>query len=945
MATSKGVALFNNDTISNRIFTNTGFHSIFIDKTDNKWFIGDDGVYFLNKSGSQHHLNQDFPNLPVSVYSIDEDPKTGDKFISTANGIYLFSSKLNQVSQLTKEECYSAFVDKNDSIWFSTRQGLLIAAIPEIKKNGMSGKFRNLNSTLNVQNEIINNISTNKYGSVWLVTDSRIIQAISTDQEAIQYEQKKGIKDNKIMSFLIDKEDNIWVGFSGGLQRLSKYEGLRNFYPNTINSFIYSFYADNSDRLWIASNNGVFYYEEELINFTPRLGSDNQKYVMGKLANGNILFANSKGLYEVDQHSLSIVQQSRFKEMIMSPEGVFISSKGEIVILTGFNGILYYLSGFTSDPLVIKNKWSSNVTRLIEKDGRIIGGSSNGLIELKNGSLKSLAEMDCQVYSVYNDNGILWLGTDFGLAYIKNSDFDNIQFVSVGNSTVVKSIFPAKNRNYLWLGTNQGISYFNKTYFESDYYIDSKDGLSADEITPAGLFLDRNGLLWIGTFHGISNFNMRAKSTISYTPECYIERTLLNGRKIDNTDGHTFRYNQNNLIFEISALTYKSKESIEYEFYLRGTGNDYSSYHKGKEFKAYYNNLPPGTYEFIYKAKGDNNIWGYAKKYEFNIKTAWYNTVVFRALLIIAIALLIWLFYKQRVKSIEAQKRKLEEIVRIRTNELQLANLEIEGQRDLATAQRDKIIEQKKEITDSIYYSERIQRSLLPESGALRKILPEHFILFKPRDIVSGDFYWVTEKANFTYVAAVDCTGHGVPGALMSMLGISFLNEIVNKSGDMYPEEILNQLRNYIIKALKQAGQIGEARDGMDASLIAYDKSNGLISFSGANNPLYLVRNGELEEIKGDKMPVGIHERMDSFTRHTFNVKSGDTIYLFSDGYADQFGGPKYKKFKYANFKTLLVSLQPFPMEAQCCKLQETMNEWKGDKEQIDDMIIVGLRF
>jgi serine phosphatase RsbU (regulator of sigma subunit) len=666
---------------------------------------------------------------------------------------------------------------------------------------------------------------------------------------------------------------------------------------------------------------------------------------MGQPDSKNLLFASSEGFYEVDTRTLSVVRKRMFDQILLSLENIFISSRGEIVLLTGINGTLYYFKDFSSSPIIIKEKKSSNVFQIIEKDGRILGGNANGLFELKDGVLKSVSRIDCNVWSIYNEENTLWVGTECGLGIVANNDYTDIQFIPINNNVVIKSIYPAKNKNYLWLGTNRGFAYFNKNSREAEFFVDSKDGLSGDEITQNGLYLDQNDLLWIGTYHGISNFNIRAKTSISYSPDCYIERVLVNGKNIAIEEGKFFRHNQNNFVFEISALSFSNEESIEYEFYLRGTGNNYSSYHKGKEFKAYYNNLPPGKYEFIYKAKGKNNIWGYAQKYVFNISTAWYNTWIFRLSLIALVLFSGWWFYKMRIHSIELQKKKLEQLVKERTHELEEANVEIEAQRDLATSQRDQIGAQKKEITDSIYYAERIQRSLLPAANILKMILPEHFILFKPRDIVSGDFYWVTEKSDKIYVTAVDCTGHGVPGAFMSMLGISFLNEIVNKSEEIGPEEVLNQLRKYIIKALKQVGQEGESKDGMDMSIVVFDKAQKTIQFAGANNPLYFVRNGEMEEIKGDKMPVGIHEKMNSFKIHSFDIQRGDTFYIFSDGYADQFGGPRAKKFMYSNFKTLLMNIQTKSMREQGKILDDTIEAWKGDVDQIDDIVIIGLRF
>jgi ligand-binding sensor domain-containing protein/serine phosphatase RsbU (regulator of sigma subunit)/ABC-type amino acid transport substrate-binding protein len=945
MATSKGVDIYDRDTIVDQLFTNSSFHSVFIDKFNSKWFIGNDGIYILSQYGSQRHLNKEFPLLPTTIYCIEEDKNNGDKYIATSEGIYYYSPESNQIFRLTEDESYSLFIDINDSIWISTKQGLLIGNLQDLRKGYFAGKSKNLNAVLNLSNSIIKNISTNKYGSVWLVTDSKVLQVLSTDQPAIAYEQEIGIKNNKIMSFLIDQEDNIWIGFSGGLQRLSNKKGLRNLYPNTINSYIYSILEDKIDRLWIASNNGVYYYDNKLVNFTLNLDNHNRKYVVKELPNKNLLFASSQGLYEVDVRSLAIIRKKIFSQPLLSLENIFLSSKGEIVLLTGISGTLYYFKDFYSVPLVITENKSSSVFQLVEIEGQIIGGNSNGLFELKDGILKSIARIDCNVWSLYHDDKILWIGTECGLGYISNKDFNNIQFIPIENNTVIKSIYPAKNKNYLWLGTNRGFTYFNKNSRETEFFIDSKDGLTGDEITTSGLFLDRKDVLWIGTYHGLSNFNIRAKTSIAYSPDCYIERVLLNGLKIEIEANQVFQHNQNNFVFEISALSFSNEESIEYEFYLRGTGNKYSSYHKGKEFKAYYNNLPPGKYDFIYKAKGKNNIWGYAQKYEFTIRTAWYNTWIFRFSILLLILISAWAFYKIRIRTIEAQKKKLEQLVKERTRELEDANTEIEAQRDMATNQRDQIGAQKKEITDSIFYAERIQRSLLPPVNILKLILPEHFILFKPRDIVSGDFYWISEKSDKIYLAAVDCTGHGVPGALMSMLGISFLNEIVTKSDEIGPEEILNQLRKYIIKALKQVGQVGETKDGMDMSILVFDKAQKSLSFAGANNPLYFIRNGELKEIKGNNMPVGIHEQMNPFTCHTIDIMRGDTFYIFSDGYADQFGGPKAKKFMYTNFKTLLMTLQTKSMREQGKILDDTLEAWKGDVDQIDDIIVIGLRF
>lgn len=258
-------------------------------------------------------------------------------------------------------------------------------------------------------------------------------------------------------------------------------------------------------------------------------------------------------------------------------------------------------------------------------------------------------------------------------------------------------------------------------------------------------------------------------------------------------------------------------------------------------------------------------------------------------------------------------------------------------------AQRDQIAYQKKHITDSIEYAEKIQRAILPSLEFFTDQL-EHFVLFKPRDIVSGDFYWVEQLKGRYVIIAADCTGHGVPGAFMSMLGVSLLNEIVLNKGVTRPDEILNMLRDKIIEALKQEAR-SIIKDGMDMTVCLMDPESGVLQFSGANNPLYHIRNGEITQLKGDKMPVAIHEVMDPFTLHELTLEKGDTFYTFSDGYADQFGGPNQKKYLAKNFRKLLISVQDSSMIDQGIELDRSFDAYRGDVEQIDDVVVIGVRF
>lgn len=274
------------------------------------------------------------------------------------------------------------------------------------------------------------------------------------------------------------------------------------------------------------------------------------------------------------------------------------------------------------------------------------------------------------------------------------------------------------------------------------------------------------------------------------------------------------------------------------------------------------------------------------------------------------------------------------------------------NQKKLISAQKKKVEQQKriietksKDITDSIRYAEGIQKSILPTMKQVKRMLPDSFIWFKPKDIVSGDFYWVAENNDKVYFAVCDCTGHGVPGSLMSVVGTYLLNEAVNIKGIYHPADIFEEVRRKLKISLKQEGLDGEQRDGMDAALCAWDKNNKL-EFALAYNSLFHIRKGELMETKPDKQPVGFHNIEEKpYTHHELTLEKGDTIYLFSDGYVDQFGGKRNKKFMIKNFKKLLLSIQDKTMNEQKDILQTTMAEWKGSTEQVDDILVMGLRF
>jgi len=288
--------------------------------------------------------------------------------------------------------------------------------------------------------------------------------------------------------------------------------------------------------------------------------------------------------------------------------------------------------------------------------------------------------------------------------------------------------------------------------------------------------------------------------------------------------------------------------------------------------------------------------------------------------------------------------RELDQKVQERTREIRDQKEEIESQRDEIEAQRDLVFAQKKEITDSIGYAQRIQAAILPHKTYLDKLIPEYFVLYKPRDIVSGDFYWIKEVDSSIVIVVADCTGHGVPGAFMSMLGITLLNELFVEGRTNSPGEILGELRTKVKAMLVQEGNIRDQKDGMDMAIALINKEKKELQFAGAYNPLYLIRQGELIELKGDKQPIGIHWEETKFKDHVVKLKENDSVYVFSDGYVDQYGGDDRKKFKTHKFKELLLSVQSKSMEKQKLEIENTFEAWRGNVEQIDDVCVVGVR-
>lgn len=296
----------------------------------------------------------------------------------------------------------------------------------------------------------------------------------------------------------------------------------------------------------------------------------------------------------------------------------------------------------------------------------------------------------------------------------------------------------------------------------------------------------------------------------------------------------------------------------------------------------------------------------------------------------------------QEKSSLELQKKENEEKVKF----LWEQSTAIHHEKERIDKIKTQVEYRHKEIIDSVHYAKKIQQAILPSQELVNSILPDSFIFFKPKNIVSGDFFWAHRIGQCVLFAAVDCTGHGVPGAFMSIMGYHLLESTVIEHQIEEPAKILEELSNSVVRSLKQTNELGSVKDGMDIALCKIDYQNNILEYSGAHNSLYIIRNGVLTETKADRRSVGISvgSKTINFTNQRINIEKGDCLYVFSDGYADQKGGPDNTKFFYQPFRDLLIKIHTLPMPEQQEKLDKVIMEWKGDKGQIDDMLVIGVR-
>ncbi|MBN2890305.1 MAG: SpoIIE family protein phosphatase [Bacteroidales bacterium] len=984
-------------TVENSPLTSDYITCLLIDKKENLWIGTKDGLFvfdIVTKKFEQINQNNGLPCNNINALSIDI---YGNIWIGTANGIIYYNSQsgnfqeVDVLKDLPDQNITSLRSDFENILWIGTNNEGLVRYDPS--SSSFMVLVHNPTDLNSLTVNSILDIYIDKTNILWIGTSLGGVDKWNrAAQELLVFRHNpynsNSLSSSRVRSIFEDKDGIIWIGtVDGGLNKwdkdLQKFIDIKHN-PNDKNSIpgnhIRSILEDSKGRFWIGTgNNGACIINQKTLK-------------VSKIYTYN------------EEDSTSLSNNSIWKIIEDKSNNIWFATYGGGLCKLIEDTDKTYFKRFQNnidDPTSLSNNYCTTI--LCDSKGRVWAGTNNGLnifnakeenfTNFKNILDDSTSLSNNRIYSIIEANdGTIWIGTKGGLnKYNEDGTFSSYTKESHDlSNNVIMGILEDNNKN-LWLTTNQGLCKFDPTTFKSRTY-DVKDGIQSNEFLVGSFLKTKDNMFIVGGINGFNAFYPEKIKDNENIPSIVITELMLSNQNIKlDTAISEKKYieltnKQNDLTFRFVAIDYILPEKNQYAYRLIGYDKDwiYCKYEKS----AKYTNLPPGHYTFQVKGSNNDLKWNEeGAKIKIYIKPAFYQTLAFKIGIILfsvfIIVFIAWLRIRiekqqkehlqrevdRQTKEIRQQRDEIlekndvltqqkeeilqqNEVLEQQKEEIEAQRDEIEDQRLIAVKQRDEIGLHKKEIEDSIIYAKRIQTAALPENKILQMLFSEYFILFRPRDIVSGDFYWATQKNGKLIAVAADCTGHGVPGAFMSMLGISFLHKIVNEKDITDADVILNRLRNNVVSSLRQTKD-GDSKDGMDITICVIDYNTNTFDFAAANNPLYLIRDEELIEYKAEKMPIAIFEDMKPFSKQTIEFKKEDIIYMFSDGYADQFGGPKSKKFRYSSLQKVLLKIHKESMPAQKDYLENTLDRWmsypdpytgEDFQSQIDDIIIFGIR-
>lgn len=891
---------YTNNAKDPKSISNDQIRVIFEDSKKNLWIGTENGLNRFNRRQQNfdryYHQEKDILHRyrPNKIGAIAED-KNGRLWIGSDVGLSYFDPKdeiikyysQNYITYREINKISSIIVDRSNILWVGTLDGLFKV---DLKKK----KFR-LYRKPDCRNTMLKNCRPDFSG-------------------------------NNVRSIFVDEQNRIWFGTRhNGLNIFNREDGTVEYQKFRNQSterqqanHIQVLYKDRHDTLWIGTNNGVFIFNPKNKQFEQFFAKKNPEFDVYFEFNrvntilhdtdNRLWFGTKFGLLRYDKNTNhdTVFRYNETDKNSISSDEVFcvLQTRDKTLWIGTLIGLNHYIPE--------KNHFE----KFIKGQG-----------QLSHNSVLSLYE---------SPDSILWIGTESGLNRY-NPRLDTFQYFTQKqgfHNDYIYSIIPDKNQN-LWISTNKGIARFNP----NDYSIKNYgviDGLQGYEYNLGAYYKSPEGEILFGGINGLNAFYPDSITPNKFVPQTTIisiERRNKDGKKIKTyikgNNHFEFDYQSFDFTIEFAVLEFTHPERNKYAYHMENINDEWIFLNE--QNTANFPRIPPG--EYIFRVRGSNcdGIWNDTPtELYITITPPFWQTIYAYFLYAILLMLSIYLFMFFVTKNLRRARQLLKE----REN----AAREIERQKEELAIKNEN-------ITDSINYARRIIEAMMPSVRHFTEILPESFILYLPKDIVSGDFYWITEKNDKIFVAAVDCTGHGVPGAFMSIIGFDLLRNIIDDQEIEKPSEILDRLSFGVAKTFG-GGIEGSVKDGMDLAFCVIDRKKKILEYAGAFNPLYLVRDNYIYDYKADRFSVGVAGSQEnrSFTNREIPLQKGDTIYLFSDGYADQFGGPKGKKFKHRRFRHLLLTISNLSMEQQYQAVLRSIEQWKGDLDQVDDILLIGMR-
>lgn len=866
--------------------------------------------------------------------------------------------------------------DPSGNMWFGTMNRGMFKIINE---ENLSPRMALIPQILDfLKDETVWDIYWADSSTCWIATQNYGLLKYQDGTVAHSISSQYGLPTNQIYRILEDKDNSLWLATLGS--GILRYEG-ESFKKYGLNQSrtgidVLGMIEADENHLIVATDEGLYDvslnlggdYKVAKKNLTV-IPPNNTITSIAMDQTGTIWLGTSQGLYELVGKEATY---SKYNKDLSSTRisSLFTDHKNRLWVGTG-NG--YNLcSGSEVLYLTEENGLIHNEIQTIYQDRKrnIWIGTLGGLVKISDKYRDFNEEeglTDLQVNSLIEEpDGDLLIGTFGGGIYRLNPASNEIEIKQVPGNNKLSS---RNIHSLLWENPNTLIAVtelgFDKIFFIQDsiahvVHYDAEDGYCEGSNNTNAMCRTSDGLIWFGTLNSLVSYNQKLDFKSSIVPLAYISDLRINQQKVDWTQNYKttqwfhlpknleLAQQQNHLTFDFTCIHFSNPGDVEFTYLLEGLSSSWAPYSTKRSVT--FQGLSPGEYKFRLKAKSKFNLESEEAAFSFRITPPFWMTAWFLICCSVLLILFILIIVRLRVRKLQKEKAKLQNLVELRTWEITQQKEQIEEQRDVLFSQQE-------QITDSMEYGNYIQQAILPGTQLLDECAKEFFVLLLPQHIVSGDFYWVGKHDSHIVFTASDCTGHGVPGAFMSMLGISFLNKIVTEKGIVRPAEILNALRANILRTFDQNNESRHrSKDGIDMALCSFDLENKKLYYAGAMNSIYQLSQSEgkykIVEHIPDKMPVGNYSIMKDFSENEIKINAGDTLYLFSDGFSDQFGGEKGKKFMKSRFKNMLISHQKLPMAEQKLKFQEILENWidtnpkkVSDYPQTDDVLLMGLKF